>query len=67
MCAATVRKGYISAGQYSPFAYQRELTLHLQHDPPTHVSGSSPMPARRHNTISRWRIRTETDEEDLRI
>jgi hypothetical protein len=33
-CAATVRKGYISAGQYSPFAYLRELTLHRQHDSP---------------------------------
>jgi hypothetical protein len=32
MCVATVRKGYITAGQYSPFAYQRELTLHRQHD-----------------------------------
>jgi hypothetical protein len=28
MGTATVRKGYISAGQYSPFAYQRKLTLH---------------------------------------
>jgi hypothetical protein len=31
-CAATVRKGYSTAGQYSLFAYQRELTLHRQHD-----------------------------------
>jgi hypothetical protein len=31
-CAATVRKGYITAGQYSPSVYQRELTLHRQHD-----------------------------------
>jgi hypothetical protein len=34
MCTATMRKAYISAGQYSPFAYQRELTLHRQHDSP---------------------------------
>jgi hypothetical protein len=25
-------QGYITAGQYSTFAYQRELTLHRQHD-----------------------------------
>jgi hypothetical protein len=31
-CAATVHKGYITAGQYSPSAYQQELTLHRQHD-----------------------------------
>jgi hypothetical protein len=31
-CAATVRKCYITAGQYNPFANQRELTLNRQHD-----------------------------------
>jgi hypothetical protein len=34
MCAATVRKGYILAVQYSPFVYQQELTLHQEHDSP---------------------------------
>jgi hypothetical protein len=43
MCAATVRKGYISAGQYSPFTYQRELTLHLQHvSPYAYQDGTRP-------------------------
>jgi hypothetical protein len=31
-CAATVRKGYSTAGQYNPFACQQELTLQQQHD-----------------------------------
>jgi hypothetical protein len=30
--AAIVHKGYIMVGQYSPSAYQQELTLHRQHD-----------------------------------
>jgi hypothetical protein len=29
-CAATMRKGYSMASQYSPFACQRELTLQPQ-------------------------------------
>jgi hypothetical protein len=31
-CAATVRKGYSTVGQYSPFTCQRELTLQRQQD-----------------------------------
>jgi hypothetical protein len=31
-CAATVHIGYSTVGQYVPLAYQRELTLHRQHD-----------------------------------
>jgi hypothetical protein len=32
-CTTTVRKGYSTAGQCSPFACQQELALQRQHDP----------------------------------
>jgi hypothetical protein len=31
-CIATMPGGYSTAGQYSPFTSQRELTLQRQHD-----------------------------------
>jgi hypothetical protein len=68
VCTATVQKGYSTAGQCSPVACQQELTLQRQHAPPLRMSAAADsMLTGRHKTKSRRRIRTETDEEDLRI
>jgi hypothetical protein len=59
-CSATMCKGYSTAGQYSPFAYQRELTLRLSAGtdpivttrlPLRMLLGANPVLGRRHMTI----------------